>query len=151
MKKAERLIKMKLIKRIKRLEHITTAIYIKDFTLYVELSSGERGMINCASLARQQMLFKQIIVDDKRDFYSVNNRIIQWYNHAYIHIEWIKRNMITLKNEQPLNDAPSKNWRMKMKDFFIDFICSDTSEYAGFILIIVSFGIAGWLIGSLVI
>ncbi|MGF1875640.1 hypothetical protein L4D77_09970 [Photobacterium frigidiphilum] len=151
MKKAERLIKMVLIKRIKRLGHITTAIYIKDFTLYIELSSGERGMINCASLARQQVLFKQIITDDKRDFYSVNNRIIQWYNHAYIHIEWIKQNMIALNSERPLDDVSSPNWRIKMKYWFIDFINSDISEYAGFILIVVSFGIAGWLISSLVI
>ncbi|EAS44128.1 hypothetical protein [Photobacterium profundum] len=151
MKKAERLIEMELIKQIKKLEHIKTARYIKDFTLYVELSNGERGMINCASLARQQMLFKQVVTDDKRDVYSVNNRIIQWYNHAYIHIEWIKQNMIALNNERPLDDVSSQNWRIKMKYWFIDFTNSDISEYVGFILIVVSFGIAGWLISALVI
>jgi hypothetical protein len=142
---------MELIKRIKRLDHIDTATYIKDFTLYVELSSGEKGVINCTSLARQQTLFKQIIEDDKRDFYSINRRVIQWYNNAYVHIEWIKRNMITLNNELPLESKPSKDWQTKMKDWVINFILSDVSESIGFLLIVVSFGIAGWLIGSLVI
>lgn len=142
---------MELIKRIKRFDHITTATYIKDFTLYVELSSGERGMINCMSLGRQQVLFKQVIADDKRDSYLLNNRVIQWYNNAYIHIEWIKRNMVTLNNERPLDDVPSQNWQTKMKNWFINLMHSDVSEYVGVILIVVSFGIAGWLIGSLVI
>jgi hypothetical protein len=142
---------MELIKRIKRLDHITTATYIKDFTLYIELSSGERGVVNCTSLAKQQVLFEQVVADDKRDSYLLNNRVIQWYNNAYIHIEWIKRNMVTLNNERPLDDVPSQNWQTKMKNWFINLMHSDVSEYVGFILIVVSFGIAGWLIGSLVI
>jgi hypothetical protein len=143
---------MKFIKRIKRNDHITTATYIKDFTLYIELSSGERGVINCSPLAEQQILFEQVIADDKRDSYSLSNRVIQWYNDAYIHIEWIKRNMVSLNIERPLESAASyNNWRIKMKDWFINFTLSDLSENIGFLLIVVSFGIAGWLIGSMFI
>ncbi|MGF1869640.1 hypothetical protein [Photobacterium indicum] len=143
---------MELIKRIKRLDHITTATYIKDFTLYIELSSGERGVVNCMSLAKQQVLFEQVLADDRRDSYSVNNRVIQWYNNAYIHIEWIKRNMVPLDIERPFESTASYNdWRIKMKDWFINFTLSELSENIGFLLIVVSFGIAGWLIGSMFI
>ncbi|EAS41764.1 hypothetical protein C9J48_15145 [Photobacterium profundum] len=120
--------------------------------MYIELSSGEKGVINCSPLAEQQMLFKQVIADDKRDLYSLNNRVIQWYNNAYIHIEWIKRNMVSLNSELPFESVVSHNdWRIKMKDWFIHFTLSDLSENIGFLLIVVSFGIAGWLIGSMLI
>ncbi|PSU44280.1 hypothetical protein C9J12_27400 [Photobacterium frigidiphilum] len=120
--------------------------------MYIELSSGERGLINCSPLAEQQILFEQVIADDKRDSYLLSNRVIHWYNDAYIHIEWIKRNMVSLNIERPLESAASYNdWRIKMKDWFINFTLSDLSENIGFLLIVVSFGIAGWLIGSIFI
>ncbi|HGF5190427.1 TPA: DUF2442 domain-containing protein [Vibrio parahaemolyticus] len=73
---------------------VKDAIWIKDFLFYVELSDDSRGIVDFQELVDKHPMFKQIVDDDKQEYYAVtDNYTIEWYNGADIAPEWIKEHL----------------------------------------------------------
>lgn len=79
---------------MKEIIKVTDAIHIKDFLFYVELSDNTRGIVDFMPLTEQHKMFKQIVDDEKQEYYAIlDNYTINWYNGADIAPEWIKEHL----------------------------------------------------------
>ncbi|BAX56131.1 hypothetical protein PDPUS_4_00003 (plasmid) [Photobacterium damselae subsp. piscicida] len=73
---------------------IVECIFVKELIYYIELSNGDKGLVDFSPLASKHQLFNQILSEDRGINYYLDGYTIEWYNGADIAPEWVQEHLL---------------------------------------------------------